>query len=60
VEGQLHAFLISVPDGGERSALRPGRFTPGGAPDTHRIGGRVGPRAVLDAVVKRKIPIMKL
>jgi hypothetical protein len=25
-------------------------------PDTHWIGGWVGPRAVLDAVVKRKIP----
>jgi hypothetical protein len=24
--------------------------------DTHWIGGWVGPRAVLDAVVKRKIP----
>jgi hypothetical protein len=27
-----------------------------GAPGTHWIGGWVGPRAVLDAVVKRKIP----
>jgi hypothetical protein len=26
------------------------------APDIHWIGGWVGPRAVLDAVVKRKIP----
>jgi hypothetical protein len=26
------------------------------APDTRWIGGWVGPRAVLDAVVKRKIP----
>jgi hypothetical protein len=26
------------------------------APDTHLIGGWVGSRAVLDAVVKRKIP----
>jgi hypothetical protein len=26
------------------------------APSTHWIGGWVGPRAVLDAVVKRKIP----
>jgi hypothetical protein len=26
------------------------------APDTHWIGGWVGPRAVLEAVVKRKIP----
>jgi hypothetical protein len=26
------------------------------APGTHWIGGWVGPRAVMDAVVKRKIP----
>jgi hypothetical protein len=57
VEIQLHAFLTSALDGGERSASRPGLFTPRGrAPDTHWIGGWVGPRAVLDAVVKRKIP----
>jgi hypothetical protein len=49
--------LTSVLDGGGWSALRPGRFTPRErAPGTHWIGGRVGPRAVLDAVVKRKIP----
>jgi hypothetical protein len=42
---------------GEWSALRPGRFTPKErAPRTHWIGGWVGPGAVLDAVVKRKIP----
>jgi hypothetical protein len=28
------------------------------APGTHWRGGWVGPRAVLDAVVKRKIPIL--
>jgi hypothetical protein len=39
--------------GGKWSASRPGRLTPRG---THWIGGWVGPRAVLDAVVKRKIP----
>jgi hypothetical protein len=33
--------------GGEWSASRTGRFTP----STHWIGGWVGPRAVLDAVV---------
>jgi hypothetical protein len=49
--------LTSTLHGGEWSASRPGRFisrerTPG----THWIGGWVGPRAVLDAVVKRKIP----
>jgi hypothetical protein len=42
VSGQLHA---------------PGRFTlRERTPSTHWIGGWVGPRAVLDAVVKRKIP----
>jgi hypothetical protein len=49
--------LASALDGGEWSASRPGRFTPRErAPGTHWIGGWVGPRAVLDAVVKRKIP----
>jgi hypothetical protein len=49
--------LTSALDGGEWSASRPGRFTPRErAPGTHWIGGLVGPRAVLDAVVKRKIP----
>jgi hypothetical protein len=37
-------------------ASRPGRFTPKErAPDTHWIGGWVGPKAILDAVVERKI-----
>jgi hypothetical protein len=40
VSGQLHA---------------PAAFSPGKAPDTHWIGGWVSPRAVMDAVVKRKI-----
>jgi hypothetical protein len=49
--------LTSVLDGGEWSASRPGRFTSRErAPGTHWIGGCVGPRAVLDAVVKRKFP----
>jgi hypothetical protein len=44
-------------DGGEWSASRPGRIIPRErAPDTRWIGGWVGPRAGLDAVVKRKIP----
>jgi hypothetical protein len=56
VDVQLHAFLTSALDGGEWSASRPGRFTHReGTPGTHWIGGWVGPRAVLDAVVKRKI-----
>jgi hypothetical protein len=42
VSGQLHA---------------PGCLTPREkVPGTHWIGGWAGPRAVLDAVVKRKIP----
>jgi hypothetical protein len=49
--------LTSALDVGERSASRPGRFTPRErAPGTHWIGGWVGSRAVLEAVVKRKIP----
>jgi hypothetical protein len=48
--------LTSALDGGEWSSSRPVRFTPRErAPGTHWIGGWVGPRAVLDAVVKRKI-----
>jgi hypothetical protein len=43
--------------GGEWSASRLGRFTPKErSPGTLWIGGWLGPRAVLDAVVKRKIP----
>jgi hypothetical protein len=50
-------IVTSALDGGEWSASRPGRFTPRKrAPGIHWIGGWVGPRAVLDAVVKRKIP----
>jgi hypothetical protein len=57
MEVWLHAFLTLALDGGEWSASRPGRFTPwGNASGTHWIGGWVGPKAGLDAVVKRKIP----
>jgi hypothetical protein len=49
--------LTSALDGGEWSASRPGRFNPGErALGTHSMGGWVGPRAGLDADVKRKIP----
>jgi hypothetical protein len=49
--------LTSALAGGEWSAPRPSCFTPRErAPGTHWIGGWVGPRAILDAVVKRKIP----
>jgi hypothetical protein len=40
-------FLTSALVGGEWSAFRPGRFTPGEiAPRTQWIGGWVGPQAV--------------
>jgi hypothetical protein len=59
VEVYLHAFLTSELDGGKWSASRPGHFTfRERDPGTHWIGGWVGPRAVLDAVMKRKIPRM--
>jgi hypothetical protein len=49
--------LNSALDGGGWSASRPDHFTPREkAPGTHWIGGWVGPKTVLDAVVKRKIP----
>jgi hypothetical protein len=52
----IHSFTSAL-DGGEWSASRPGRFIPRErAAGTHWIGGWVGHRAVLDAVVKRKIP----
>jgi hypothetical protein len=54
VNVQIHIFLTSVVAGGERSASRPSRFTPGeGVPGTHCIGC-VGPRAGLANVGKRQ------
>jgi hypothetical protein len=48
--------VTSAVDGGELSASRPGHFTSRErAPGTHWIGGWVGFRAVLDAVVKRQV-----
>jgi hypothetical protein len=50
-------YVILGLDEGESSASHLGRFTPRErALGTHRIGGRVGPRAILNMVVKRKIP----
>jgi hypothetical protein len=49
--------LTSALDGGEWSASCSGSFTPRErASGIHWIGGWVGPRAVLDAMLKRKIP----
>jgi hypothetical protein len=51
VDVYIHIFLASALVGGEWSASRPGRFTPGErAPGTHWIGEWVGPRAGLGAV----------
>jgi hypothetical protein len=52
VEVELHDFLTSALDGGDWSASRPGRFTPRGV--------WVDPRAGLDAVARRKNPIIAL
>jgi hypothetical protein len=52
--------LTSALDGGEWSASRPSRFTSRErAPGTRWIGGWVGPRAVMEAVVKWTIPISR-
>jgi len=57
VEVEFHTYLTLSLDGGEWLASRPGRFTPREiALGTHWIGGWVGPKAGLDAVVRRKIP----
>jgi hypothetical protein len=57
VEIQLHTFLTSALDRGERSVSGTCRVTPReSAPGVHWIGGWVGPRTGVDAVVKRKIP----
>jgi hypothetical protein len=49
--------LTSALDGGEWSVSCPSRFTSRERdPGTHWIGGWVGPRAILDAVIKREIP----
>jgi hypothetical protein len=55
VDVQTHIFLTSALVGGEWSASRSGRFTPGErVPGTPQIGGLVGPRTDLDNVERRK------
>jgi hypothetical protein len=51
----IHFFFTSALVGGEMSALRLGRFTPGEtAPGTHWIGGWVNPKVSLEDIEKRK------
>jgi hypothetical protein len=54
VDVHIHIFLTSALVGGEWSASRPYRFTPGKEPRYPLIVGWVGPRASLDGVKKRK------
>jgi hypothetical protein len=54
MEAYWWSSLTSTLDGREWSASRPGRFTHRDrTPGTHCTGGWVGPRAGLDAVVRR-------
>jgi hypothetical protein len=55
----MYIFLTSALYGGEWSASRPGRFTPGeGAPGAHWLGSWVGAEDGLDDVEKRKFLIL--
>jgi hypothetical protein len=55
VDIEIRIFLTSALAGGEWSASRPCRFTPGEIDaSTHWIGDWVGPRAGLNDVEKRK------
>jgi hypothetical protein len=51
VDVEIHVFLTSLLAGGQWSASRPCRFTPG----AYWIGGWVGSRTDVDDVEKRKI-----
>jgi hypothetical protein len=56
VDVYIHIFLSSAIAGGKQLASRPSYFTPGErAQGTHRIGGRVDPRAGLDDVEETKV-----
>jgi hypothetical protein len=55
----LHVFLTSAQVGAEWLASRLRHFTPGErAPDSHSIGGWMGPRTGLDDVQNRKLLIL--
>jgi hypothetical protein len=55
VDVKIHIFLTTALAGGEWSASRPRRFTPGErSPGTRWIRGWVDPRVGLDEVEKRK------
>jgi hypothetical protein len=55
VDVYIHIFFTSPLAGGEWSASRPGRFTPGErAAGTHWIGVWADPKAGLDDVEKKK------
>jgi hypothetical protein len=55
VQVQTHIFLTSALVGGEWSASRPSRFTPGErSPGTHWIGDWVDPIAGSNDMEKRK------
>jgi hypothetical protein len=59
VDVYIYIFLTSTLVGGEWSASRPGRSTPGErAPGTHWIGGWVSPRTGLDDVERKKISLL--
>jgi hypothetical protein len=61
VDVQIHIFLTSVLAGGEWSASRTGRLTPGEtAPGTDWLGGWVDPRAGLEDVEDRKLTLPEL
>jgi hypothetical protein len=53
---EMRYISTSVLHGGKWSASRQDRYNPGErVPDTHWIGGRVGPRAGLGEVAKKNI-----
>jgi hypothetical protein len=59
VDAYIHVFFTSALDGGEWSASRPTRFTPGErAPGAYWIGGWVGPRTGLDDVERQNMLLL--